>query len=92
VPPTPFSVQPLPLPPPNTDPVLSPIWAVRQGLTWFVPALWRGSSAAMLFTELATNNGAQRQLYAGFADLALLTEWQQWAALNPTLALSEPPT
>jgi hypothetical protein len=91
VPPVPLSIRPLPLPPPKTDPVLSPTWAVRQGLTWFVPSLWRGSSAAQLFTQIATNNGAQRQLYADFADGALLTEWQQWAALNPTLALVQPP-
>jgi hypothetical protein len=58
---------------------------------WFVSALWRGSSAAALFTELATNNGASRKLWADFADGALLTEWQQWVTLNPTLVLSEAP-
>jgi hypothetical protein len=86
-----FRYQSLPaLPPPKTDPVLSPQWAVRQVGTWFVPGVVRGSAAAPLFSSLATNNGAHRQLYADFTDPVLIAEWLQWSASNPALALSEP--
>jgi hypothetical protein len=43
------------------------------------------------FDYVASNNGVQRPVYANFADDGLATEWNNWAARNPTLALKEPP-
>jgi hypothetical protein len=90
--PAPVTVLPPPPAPPATDPVLSPAWAIRQRfLMWNIPGFGRHSSAAALFTLLATNNGANRKLWADFADGALQVEWQQWCAINPDLTLSEAP-
>ena len=81
---------PPPPPYPDTAPVVSPPWAVREGSTWFVPNVARGSSSLM-FTAIATNNGARRPIYSNFADPTLAAEWRQWAEQNPTLALATPP-
>jgi hypothetical protein len=79
------------LPPaaPATDPILSPVWAQYSNGTVFVPDLWRGALAAF-FTHIATNNGAQRKVYANFYTSELASAWRQWAGGNP-LALSKPP-
>jgi hypothetical protein len=90
--PSPVILGSLPPPPPfpPTAPVVSPPWAVREGTTWFVPNVARGSSSLM-FTAIATNNGARRPIYSNFADPTLQAEWRQWAEQNPTLALAAPP-
>ena len=78
---------------PNTTPVLSPSWLVREGGPAgivFAPDMMRGTPH-QLFDFLASNNGAQRQLYGDFADRVLATAWAAWAAGNPSLGLDTPP-
>jgi hypothetical protein len=76
-------------PPPDTSPVKSPAWIVREGTTLFAPDIARGTPTEM-FYALATNNGANRPIYAKFADYDLAVAWNQWARDNP-LALKDPP-
>jgi hypothetical protein len=83
------------LPPkaPDTAPVWSPQWMVREGGPtglWFIPDVGRGTAAEM-FTLLATNNDAKRSLYGNFSDPSLIVMWQEWSRANPSLALSERP-
>jgi hypothetical protein len=73
----------------DTSPVVSPQWAQYFGGTVFVPDTWRGALAEF-FTHIATNNGAQRKVYAKFYTPELASAWRQWASDNP-LALSAPP-
>ena len=75
---------------PDTGEILSPLWAVRDGSTLYIPDVAR-CSANELFNFIATNNGANRQLYADFADVNMATAWREWASVNPTLALDAPP-
>ena len=75
---------------PDTTPVFSPSWAVREGPTIFVPDIARGS-ANEFFNFIATNNGANRLVYANFSDPDLATAWREWITVNPTLALDAPP-
>ena len=75
--------------PPVTDPVRSPAWIVREGNTMFAPDIARGTYNEM-FQLLATNNGANRPIYAKFADYDLAIAWNQWSRDNP-LALKAPP-
>jgi hypothetical protein len=77
----------------GTAPIISPPWVVREGGpsgTFFAPDLARGT-ALELFNALATNNGAQRKLYANFAETSLINSWNEWKAANPSLALTERP-
>ena len=74
---------------PATDPVMSPAWAQYTEGTVFVPDMWRGS-VAEFFTLVATNNDAQRKVYAKFYTPNLAMLWNQWAMGNP-LALTDPP-
>src|SRR5262249_12527439 len=90
-PPAPSIVGTLPPAAPNTSPVVSPAWTVREGQTFFIPDIARGSLSDML-TFVATNNGAQRKAYCNLADPALVAEGRQWAEAHPQLALSAPPT
>jgi hypothetical protein len=92
VPPEPVIIGTPPPVAPDTDPVLSPPWAVRQGGpsgTFYIPDVARGDAHAML-NFIARNNGANRQVYANFADISLVQAWQQWTVNNP-LALSSQP-
>ena len=89
-PPVPVIFGTMPGEAPATGDILSPSWAVRNGATIFIPDMARGS-ANEFFNFIATNNGAHRPLYTKFADTALATEFQQWAGINPTLALKDPP-
>ncbi len=73
----------------DTAPVVSPQWAQYFEGTVFVPDTWRGGLAEF-FTHIATNNGAQRKVYAKFYNGELAQAWRQWASGNP-LALSAPP-
>lgn len=76
--------------PPETAPVISPAWASVSGDTVYVPDTWRGS-ATEFFTYIASNNGAQRPIYAKFADNTLAAAWDSWANAHASLALKEPP-
>jgi hypothetical protein len=76
--------------PPPTAPVVSPRWAVREVHEIYIPDTARGDVTWFL-NFIAFNNGAQRQLYAVFADASLATAWNQWTRDNPTLTLSAPP-
>lgn len=90
-PPVPMIIGSMPPAPPATGAVLSPLWGqVFAGGTLFIPDIIRGTPNAV-FTWLATNHGANRQLYANFAATGLAVSWQQWAANNPTRALAVPP-
>jgi len=81
-----------PPPPPETAPVLSPAWAVitKAEADVFVPDVWRGDIRGF-FSLVASNNGAQRPIYANFANDMLASAWNNWALGNPTLALKTPP-
>lgn len=75
---------------PKSGEVLSPSWASLEIDTVFVPNVWRG--LAMHFLEwLATNNGANRPLYAVFASQNMQAAWTGFAANYPHLALDHPP-
>jgi len=79
--------------PPQTAPVISPAWVVREGGPsglFFVPDIARGTPQQM-FTALATNNGAARKLYANFADPALVEAFKQWGSAHPDLYLETAP-
>jgi hypothetical protein len=92
-PPVPKIVGSMPGAPTDTSPVLSPVWAVREGGPtgiFFVPNMLRGT-AHELFTFIASNNDAKRQIYTNFADQSLTLAWQQWASANPQLALAAAP-
>jgi hypothetical protein len=91
-PPRPVVIGSLPDTAPNTDPVVSPQWAVRQGLTYFLQDNMARGGSAELFSFLATNNGARRKLYADFADTALRQEFIAWGQANPVLYLTDPPS
>lgn len=88
--PTPVILGSLAPAPPDTAPVISPPWAVMEGNMIFVPDTVRGSLDELL-SWLAMNNGARRKIYANFAETSLAYGFKQWATINPTLALSEPP-
>jgi hypothetical protein len=75
---------------PDTAPVFSPAWAVRDGSTVFIPDIARGS-ANEFFNFVATNNGAKRPVYTKFSDFDLATAWNEWRRVNPELALTDPP-
>lgn len=89
-PPKPVILGSLPPAPPETAPVVSPAWASFTKGELYVPDTWRGELVEF-FDYVASNNGVQRPVYANFADDGLATEWNNWAARNPTLALKEPP-
>ena len=76
--------------PPDTAPVLSPRWAVRETHEIFIPDMWRGEPREF-FDFIAYNNGAQRPIYAKFADTNQTIAWNVWKQANPRFALSEPP-
>ena len=80
------------MPPPtvSTAPVISPQWAVRETWEFIVPDYVRGAPGE-LFTFLATNNGAQRGLYANFTDMGLINDFNAWGRAHPTLWLKERP-
>jgi hypothetical protein len=90
-PPVPVVIGLLPPAAPKTDPVASPQWAVRQGLLYFLQDNIARGGSAELFSFISTNNGAQRKLYADFADTALRQEFIAWGQANPTLYLTAPP-
>jgi hypothetical protein len=76
----------------DTGEVLSPAFAAREGGpagTWFIPDMVRGT-ASELFNFIASNNGADRKLYANFADTSLIESWNQWV-FNNSQALIEKP-
>jgi hypothetical protein len=80
------------LPAPNTAPIISPPWVqVFSNGQAIVPDLFRGTLAEM-FTWIATNNGATRQIYGDFAATTVAIAWNQWAQNNPALALTDPPS
>ena len=89
-PPAPVILGSLPPAPPETAAVVSPAWASITKGTLYVPDTWRGS-VQDFFDYVATNNGAQRPIYANFADDALASAWSNWSLNNPTMALKEPP-
>lgn len=79
--------------PPDTSPIVSPAWVVREGGptgVFFAPDIARGTAHEM-FSALATNNGARRPLYANFADTSLIQSFAEWSGAHPDLVLSEPP-
>jgi hypothetical protein len=76
--------------PPDTAPVISPAWAVITEADVLVPDIWRGDVQGF-FALVASNNGAQRKIYANFANDLLASAWSNWARANPTLALDAPP-
>jgi hypothetical protein len=79
---------------PDTTPVLSPLWAMREGPDWLwyaSPGVTFSGTVHQLLDFLATNNGATRQLYGDFLDPVLAVSWTEWAAGNPSLALDMPP-
>jgi hypothetical protein len=86
---TPIILGSMPAAAPATDPILSPAWGQYTGGMVFVPDKWRGALAAF-FSHVATNNGAQRKVYADFYSPDIASAWRQWAGGNP-LALSSPP-
>jgi hypothetical protein len=89
--PTPVVVGTLPTSGPGTGAVVSPPWVqVFPNGQAVVPDVFRGSIAEML-TWIATNNGAQRQIYGDFNSTVVAIGWNQWAANNPTLVLPDAP-
>jgi hypothetical protein len=89
-PPVPIILGSMPPAAPATDPIASPLWAVRDKGTLYIPDMARGS-ANELFNFVATNNGATRKLYADFADTNMATAWNEWCRVNPTLFYETPP-
>jgi hypothetical protein len=75
---------------PATGEVRSPLWGVRDEQVMKVPDMWRGTIAEF-FTFIATNNGAERKIFADFSDIGLQVEFNSWVTANPNLGLTEPP-
>jgi hypothetical protein len=74
----------------DTDPILSPQWAVygSNGVA-YIPDVYRGRLPGLL-TMLATNNGAQRQLNGdGLTQSYVINEWNTWKTQNAALTFTD---
>lgn len=87
--PQPAIIGALPPPAPDTAPVISPQWVSVYKDQVIVPNQWRGP-LDQLFTWLATNNGAQRQLRGNFLNPDIVNVWRSWTAHNAALVWPGP--
>ena len=83
----------MPEAPPDTAPVLSPSWAqfvpAINGV--FVPDTRSRGSLVDMFEFVASNNGADRKLWAEFASPQIAAEYSNWRARFPSHALDAKP-
>jgi hypothetical protein len=87
--PFPLIIGTLPVPAPDTAPIISPQWGKYVRGEVFIPDLWRGSLSEFL-TGLATNNGARRLLGSRLAAAPEVAKaFHDWGRANPGLLLPD---
>jgi hypothetical protein len=86
--PFPIILGSMPVPAPDTSPILSPQWAKFKDPAILVPDMLRAALPDFL-TWLACNNGAQRPIISQIAlHSALFNGYNDWAAANPSLTMA----